>query len=140
MGVSRGFVVRIAERHNFSPYFEGMKNPFDEFDSEKNQKAYEIEQRQRALERRIRDTKRQTMALRTDMENATDEAARALLERKYHKKAALLQKQNAAYNDFCDENGLKRLQDRLSIAKWNRSQAAKARAAAKAYKKEHEEK
>jgi hypothetical protein len=45
----------------------------------------------------------------------------------------LLQKQNEAYNQFCKDNGLKKQQDRISIAKWTRSEAAKARAAAKKY-------
>ena len=53
-------------------------------------------------------------------------------------KAALLQKQNAAYNQFCEDNGLKKQKDRISIAKWNRSEAAKARAAAKRYNEDKE--
>ena len=60
------------------------------------------------------------------------------LEADYQRKAALLQKQNAAYNQFCEGNGLKKLQDRISIAKWDRTEAAQARAAAKKYKEEHE--
>lgn len=107
-------------RHNFGPYFEGMGNPFEQYDSEENRKQYELEQRQRTLERRIRDTKRQVMNAQT----AEDEEL-------YQRKAALLQRQNAAYNDFCEENGLKKQAERIRIAKWDRSQAAKARAAAK---------
>lgn len=117
-------------RHNFGPYFEGQENPFEQYDSEENQKQYELEQRQRTLERRIRDTKRETMNWKTAMDSATDDAQRAEFEAKYQRKAALLQKQNAAYNDFCKENNLKRRSERISIAKWDRSQAAKARAAA----------
>ena len=48
-------------RHSFSPYFEGMDNPFEQFDSEENRKQYEKEQYQRKLERRIRKTKREVM-------------------------------------------------------------------------------
>ena len=44
------------------------------------------------------------------------------------------QKQNAAYKDYCKQNDLRELQDRLMIAKWNRQNAAKARGAAKRYK------
>lgn len=40
---------------------------------------------------------------------------------------------NAEYNHFCESNGLKRYDDRLSIAKWNRSEAMKAVHAAKYY-------
>lgn len=120
-------------RHNFSPYFEGMGNPFEQYDSEENQKQYELEQRQRTLERRIRDTKRQTMGWKTAVDAETDPVKKAELEAKYQRKAALLQKQNAAYNDFCEQTGQKKRSDRIQIAKWDRSEAAKARAAAKRY-------
>jgi hypothetical protein len=122
-------------RHNFSPYFEGMKNPFQEYDSEENQKQYELEQRQRTLERRIRDTKRQTMGWKTALDGEDDPVRKAVLEEKYQRKAALLQKQNKAYNDFCEETGQKKRSDRIAIAKWNRKQAAAARSAAKKYQK-----
>lgn len=114
-------------RHNFSPYFEGMENPFEQYDSEENQKAYELQQRQRTLERRIRRTKREVMGLN----QARNQDGGEVLEVDYQRKAALLQKQNAAYNQFCEENGLKKLPDRISTAKWDRSQAAQARAAAR---------
>ncbi len=117
-------------RHSFSPWSEGMGNPFESFDSEDNQKQYEIEQHQRTLERRIRDTKRQAMGWKTAAEKAPDEATKAKAEREYQRKAALLQRQNKAYNDYCDENGLKRRSERISIAKWDRKQAAAARSAA----------
>lgn len=107
-------------RHSFSPYFEGMNNPFTEYDSEENLKQYEMEQRQRTLERRIRDTKRKLMGYQASGD-----------EKAYERRAALLQQQNEAYNQYCKENNLKKRAERISIAKWDRSQAAKARAAAK---------
>lgn len=120
-------------RHSFGPG-DGEFNPYDEYDSEENQKEYELQQRQRTLERRIRKTKRETMGLRESMEKAKTEESRKKQEREYQKRAALLQKQNKAYNEFCEENNLKRLQERLTIAKWDRSEAAKATAAAKKYR------
>lgn len=42
---------------------------------------------------------------------------------------------NAEYNHFCENNGLKRYDDRLSIAKWNRSEAMKAVRAAQRLEK-----
>lgn len=117
-------------RHNFGPYFEGMDNPFEQYDSEENRKQYELEQRQRTLERRIRDTKRKTMNWKNAAEKATDPAQKAEFTAEYERKAALLQKQNKAYNDFCESTGQKKRSERISIAKWDRSQAAQARAAA----------
>ena len=109
-------------RHSFGPYVEGMENPFWDYDDEENRKQYKLEQRQRTLENRIRNTKRQVM----NWKEAGDEEM-------YQRKSALLQKQNAAYNDFCEKNGLKKRSERIRIAKWDRSQAAQARAAAKRY-------
>ncbi len=120
-------------RHSYMPG-DGEFNPFEEFDSEENKKAYETEQRQRLLERRIRKTKREVMGLKTARDNATSDAAKAELDLEYQRKAALLQKQNKAYNDFCEQNGLKKLRDRIDVARWGRKQAAAARGAAKSWK------
>ena len=118
-------------RHSFSPYFEGMDNPFEQYDSEENKRQYENEQRQRMLERRIRDTKRETMALKKAVDNCSDPALKESIQQVYQRKALLLSKQNAAYKDYCSANELKPLQDRLAIARWDRKQAAAARGAAR---------
>lgn len=119
-------------RHSHGPG-DGEHNPFKEYDSEENRRAYETEQYQRLLERRIRDAKRKVMTLKTAIDNAEDPNAKLELDREYQKKSALLQRQNKAYNDFCKENNLKKLNHRIRIAKWNRQQAAAARGAAKRY-------
>lgn len=121
-------------RHNFSPYFEGMSNPFEHYDSEENRKRYELEQRQRALERRIRDTKRKCINQKEVIDNCKNEKMKFEYDIEYQKRANLLSKQNKAYNDFCKENDLRPLNERIQIAKWNRQQAAAARGAAKRYK------
>lgn len=110
---------------------DGEFNPYDQYDSEENQKEYDLQQRQRTLERRIRKSKREVMGYKTALDNASTDEAKALVEHEYQKASALLQKRNKAYNDFCEENNLKKLNERITIAKWDRSQAAKARAAAK---------
>lgn len=120
-------------RHSFSPYFEGMDNPFEQFDSEENKKQYEKEQRQRELERRIRNTKREVMAKKEAVDNCKDDKTKFELDLEYQRKSAVLAKQNKAYRDYCTENGLKPLNDRIQIARWDRQQAAAARGAAKRY-------
>lgn len=67
------------------------------------------------------------------MESAQTDETKAAFEAKYQKKAALLQQQNKAYNQYCEDTGLKKQSDRISIAKWDRSQAAKATAVARKY-------
>lgn len=119
-------------RHSFGPG-DGVNNPFKDIDFEDNYKVEQLNKRQRTLERRIRKTKREAMALKTAADNAQDEKLKFELDLDYQKKAALLQKQNQAYNDFCKQNNLKRLSDRLQVAKWDRKQAAAATSAARRY-------
>lgn len=120
-------------RHSFSPYFEGMDNPFEQYDSEENIKLYQKEQRQRTLERRIRKTKREVMGWKEAVDNADDKKTKFDLDLQYQKKAALLQKQNETYYNYCKENNLRPLAERVKIARWDRQQAASARGAAQRY-------
>lgn len=72
------------------------------------------------------------------MDNAPSEEERVGFEKEYRKKSALLQQQNEAYNAYCKETGQKKRADRIAIALWNRSEAAKATAAARKYNAEKE--
>lgn len=119
-------------RHSHGPG-DGVNNPFEDYDSEENRKRYELEQRQRELERRIRHTKREVMNWKEAVDNAQDERLKFENDLVYQRKSALLQKQNQAYNDFCKENNMKRLSERLEVARWNHEQATKARGAAQRY-------
>lgn len=124
-------------RHHFSVWVEGMANPYAELsaqDKANKGKQYEKEQRQRTYERRIRKTKREVLGLQAGVDNAPNEQAKFALQQDLDRKSYLLQKQNSAYKDYCKDNDLRELQDRLMIAKWNRQNAAKARGAAKRYK------
>ena len=114
-------------RHSHGPG-DGKHNPYEKFDSEENRNAYELRQRQRELERRIRKTKRQVMNLKTALDGASD-GVKESIRPDYERKARLLQKQNQEYSSFCEEHDLKKQQERLNIAKWDRKQAAAARAA-----------
>lgn len=120
-------------RHSHGPG-DGIHNPFKDYDSEENRNMYEKQKRQRTLERRIRDTKREVMGLKESVDNCTDTKAKFELDLHYQKKAALLEKQNKAYNDYCASNNLRTRSDRIKIAKWDRKQASAARGAAKRYK------
>lgn len=130
---SAGGLCGVNCRHSFSPFFEGMDNPFENYDSEENLAQYEKEQRQRTLERRIRNTKREVMGLKEAVEDCKDAELKLVLDLEYQKKALLLSNQNEAYYQFCASNELRPLQDRLQIARFDRKQAAAARGAAKRY-------
>lgn len=117
-------------RHSFGPG-DRRHNPYENFDAEENKKAYDLSQKQRAQESRIRRTKAKLVGLREAIDAATDETAKATLEDEYTKTAKLLEKQNLGYNKFCDDNGLKRLADRIQIAQWTRADARKSIIAAR---------
>lgn len=116
-------------RHSFGPG-DLRHNPYKNFDAEENKKAYDLSQKQRAQERRIRQTKVKLVGLREAIEGAEDPVAKATLEGEYQKVAKLLEKQNLTYNAFCQDNGLKRLADRIQVAQWTRADATKSIAAA----------
>lgn len=119
-------------RHSFGSG-DGVNNPYKDIQTADNVRMEKLEQRQRALERRVRKTKREVMGLQEAVEKCQDEAAKFELQQSLDRKSYLLSRQNNAYSEFCKENGLRPLQERLQVAKWSREQAAKARGAARRY-------
>ena len=121
-------------RHSFSAFYPRILiNPFEQYDSEENRKAYETQQRQRTLERRIRDSKRKVQNLQTAVDNCKDEKLKFELQQKLDRKSYTLSQQNKAYKQYCKDNNLKEYETRLKVAKWDRQQAAKAAGAARRY-------
>lgn len=119
-------------RHSFGTG-DGENNPFEQYDSEENRKEYDKQQKQRTLERRIRDSKRKVQNLQTAVDNCRDERLKFELQQKLDRKSYTLSQQNKAYNQYCKDNGLKEYSERLKIAKWDRQQAAKSAGAARRY-------
>lgn len=117
-------------RHSFGPGSEAY-NPYEGFDSEENKQAYDLSQKQRQAEARIRRAKLKVLALSKALSGVKGSGAEEDLQHEYEKAALQLQKLNQKYNQLCEKNGLKKLSDRISIAQWNRSEAAKATAAAR---------
>lgn len=121
-------------RHSFGPG-DGVNNPFADKDIAyaDNYKIEKMQQRQRALERRVRDTKRKIQNMQTAIDNCRDEKLKFELQQEFDRKSYLLKKQTAAYKQYCEENNLKPYNERLQVAKWNREQAMKAAGAARRY-------
>ena len=117
-------------RHSFGPG-DGINNPYKDYDSEENKKAYDLSQRQRHMESSIRRQKMKVLAYREAVDNCTDAETKQAMQDAYDKAALRLQRQNKAYNDFTDANNLKKLYDRLRTAQWTRSEAARATAGAR---------
>ena len=117
-------------RHSFGPG-DPDHNPYADFDAEENKKVYDLSQQQRKAEARIRQQKLKVLGLREAVDAAEDTAVKATLQDEYNKAALKLQRYNQAYNSFCEDNSLHKLNDRITVAKWTRSEAAKATAAAR---------
>lgn len=121
-------------RHSAFAWTEGMGNPFQQYDSEENKKRYELEQKQRQKERRIRDTKILLDTLDKAMKQTNDEKVKFELQQKYDKAAFKLRQYNREYREFCEENNLKPYHERLKTVEWDREQSHKALLAANRFK------
>ena len=92
-------------RHSFGTG-DGENNPFEQYDSEENQKVYKIQQRQRTLERRIRDSKRKVQNLQAAVDKCQNDRLKFELQQKLDRKAYTLSKQNKAYKQYCKDKRL----------------------------------
>ncbi len=101
-------------RHNFGPG-DLEFNPYKSYDSEENKRVYDLSQKQRSMEARIRRTKAKMAGLRE-----------AGMDDEYNKAARLLERQNTAYQEFCRENDLRPLMERIQVAKWSREDARRS--------------
>lgn len=85
-------------RHRMFPFFPGISTPNPiRFNEEENRRVYELTQKQRAMERRMRQLKKEQAAAKA----IGDEETVAKL------KAEILDQSNRIDN-FCNENGLRR--------------------------------
>lgn len=131
-------------RHSHQPWDKRLRNPWrdekgnlidgtgNEITDAENRERYKNSQKQRAMERAIRKTKRQFIVKQEEI-NASSGEYRDTLQAEYDAEAYRLIRQNKAYSVFCKQNDLRPLQERLQVAKWSREQAAKARGAARRY-------
>lgn len=128
-------------RHSHQPWAKGLRNPWaDEhkIDSEENRKIYEDTQKQRAMERSIRATKRK-LIMKNEEINSDDipDSEKEKLRSEYDRMAFRLTEQNKAYNNFCRDNNLTAQYDRNKVADFGYKQQSKANAGAKRYMKGH---
>lgn len=122
-------------RHNMAPHFKGDPNPFIQYDSEENKKAYEVSQKQRGMERAIRKSKKECIAYKAALDQCQDNDTYKELLARYERKAATLGKQNKRYIEYSAENNVKTQQERLKVYQWNKDQAAAARGASAKHRK-----
>lgn len=126
-------------RHSHQPWDKALKNPYvDEkgkstIDTEESRKLYQNQQKQRAMERSIRATKRRLLMKQQEIDLVAETDVKEILQNDYDKLAYKLREQNKAYNEFCTGNDLQKQSDRLKVAGYKREQAAKANGRARAF-------
>lgn len=131
-------------RHSHKPWDPRLRNPYmDEngnlkIDSEENKNRYELQQKQRAMERSLRAWKRKLIEKQEQINNPRDDMDVDKLQQEYDRMAYQLTQKNKAYNDFCKQNDLQPQYDRIKVADFGREQTKAANAGTKRYRKEKE--
>lgn len=128
-------------RHSHKPWDPRLRNPYvDEkgnlkIDSEENKKRYELQQKQRAMERSLRAWKRKLIEKQEQINNPREDMDIDKLQQDYDRMAYQLTQKNKAYNDFCKQNDLQPQYDRIKVADFGREQTKQANIAARQYSK-----
>lgn len=131
-------------RHSHKVWDKRLRNPYvDEngemkIDSEENKKRYELQQKQRAMERSLRAWKRKLIEKQEQINNPREDMDIGKLQQEYDRMAYQLTQKNKAYNDFCKQNDLQPQYDRIKVADFGREQTKQANQGARRYKKEKE--
>jgi len=131
-------------RHSHKPWDKRLRNPYvDEngnlkIDSEENRKRYELQQKQRAMERDLRAWKRKLIEKQEQINNPRKDMDVDKLQQEYGRMAYRLAQKNKAYNDFCKSNDLQPQYDRIKVADFSREQTKQANQGVRRYKKERE--
>lgn len=114
-------------RHDFFPFFEDSKPAYTqaelaEFENRQvtyygeKMTEYDATQKQRAMERRIRATKRELAGYDAGIDATTDDSLKSELQTAFNKKSILLKRQEAALKDFTKQTGLARDRAREQVS------------------------
>lgn len=125
-------------RHDWFPYFEGSTRMYSEKDLKEldaeniefpdgsMHTLYEAEQYQRALERRIRQTKRTLAACDEALNNLSDEELLKNLKKEFNWHSKKLKRQESELNAFCRKTDLLPDNSRTQVAGFGKSTSQKA--------------
>lgn len=127
-------------RHSHGPWRKGMVNKYiDEngnvnINADESQNLYDLQQKQRFLEREIRKTKREIMTKKQELDMIAETDVKEILQPQYDTLAYKLRMQNKRLQSFCKNNDLQLQGDRTKVSGFNRKQSAIANGRATAYK------
>lgn len=123
-------------RHSHKPWDLRLRNPYGEEDMEDTKKSrdlYDNQQKQRAMERSIRATKRKLIEKEQQLNTIAETDVKGILQSDYDKLAYKMTQQNKTYNDFCKANDLQPQYDRIKVADFGSGQTKKANSGARRY-------
>ncbi|MGN0491263.1 MAG: phage minor capsid protein [Ruminococcus sp.] len=125
-------------RHDWFPYFEGSTRMYSEKDLKELEAEniefpdgsmhtlYEAEQYQRALERRIRQTKRTLAACDESLNNLSNEETLKNLQKEFNWNSKKLKRQESELNAFCRKTDLLPDNSRTQVSGFGKSTSQKA--------------
>jgi hypothetical protein len=126
-------------RHSHGPWRKDMVNKYlDEngnvnINADESQKLYDLQQKQRLLEREIRKTKREIMTKKQELDMIAETDVKEILQPQYDKLTYKLRMQNKRLQLFCKNNDLQLQGDRTKVSGFNKKQSAIANGRATAY-------
>lgn len=127
-------------RHSHGPWRKDMVNKYlDEngnvnINADESQKLYDLQQKQRLLEREIRKTKREIMTKKQELDMIAETDVKEILQPQYDKLSYKLRMQNKRLQSFCKNNDLQLQGDRTKVSGFSKKQSAIANGRATAYK------
>lgn len=119
-------------RHSHQPWDKDLPNPWikpdgtPRVDPEESREKYDLQQKQRAMERGIRSSKRQLNMKQTEIDTLPEGPEKEQAKLDYDKLAYRLRQRNKAYNEFCAEKKLTKQADRVKVAGFSKADAQKA--------------
>lgn len=126
-------------RHSHGPWRKDMVNKYlDEngnvnINADESQKLYDLQQKQRLLEREIRKTKREIMTKKQELDMIAETDVKEILQPQYDKLSYKLRMQNKRLQLFCKNNDLQLQGDRTKVSGFSKKQSAIANGRATAY-------
>lgn len=102
-------------RHTMHMHYPGNSNPYKDYDNEENKQKYDLYQKQRLMERKIRETKKQMYDIRHSIKILHDENQIDVMKDELSEVKALFNRQFGEYEIFCKQNGLHIDQERLYV-------------------------
>lgn len=113
-------------RHDFYPFFEGISERANlPVDISENNEQYALSQKQRAMERSIRASKRRLAAFDGAVQECDDEVLKHRLLSKFERHSAILKTKEKRLAEFCNANGLYPQNDRVRVVGFNKSVSQK---------------